>query len=86
MLPIQIAESLFNFIANVVAAEHRSFPRKRESRTKSLILAFVEGGAEALFEIAASAPRQRHAVRAIDARSACRFDPDTAPQRREDHA
>src|SRR5919198_3660393 len=83
MLPIQIASSLFNFIANVVAAEVRSSRRKRESRAKSQIPVFA-GRAEALLEIAPSAPRQRHAVRAIDARSACRFDPAIAPQRRED--
>src|SRR5262245_49665180 len=85
MLPIQIAESLFNFIADVVAAKLRSFPRKRESRAKSRIPVLAEA-AEALLEIAPSAPRQRHAVHAIDARSACRFDPAIAPQRREDHA
>src|SRR5262245_24579174 len=88
MLPIQIAESLFNFIADVVAAKLRSFPRKRESRAKSRIPVLAEAAeaAEALLEIAPSAPRQRHAVHAIDARSACRFDPAIAPQRREDHA
>src|SRR6266487_6255639 len=82
MLPIQIAESLFNSAANGDAAKLRSFPRKRESRAKSWIPVFA-GQAEALFDIALSTPRQRHAVCAIDARSGCRFDPDVAPQRHE---